>query len=236
MRGLRALQHHLAAEIFALGDVDHFLGDDPGAGPFELGEGFFPSPLWGGARGGGREMTCGRRRLRLRSRRCLRLRPTLPHKGGGSDRPQRLRRIRKTPRQMLAADVAVVDRLDGAALVFLDAAAFAHPGGAPARQAALDVDHSVGIGVGPGRIVDRHRRLAGGRIKHDLAQRHFQVGRGVGLRKDLARAGDRAGRDLRRGQIGFGEVLVHDFYSFSLTVICSTGIPSRSERRRRRSG
>ena len=39
VRGLRALQHFLAAEIFALGDVDHFLGDDAGARPFELGEG-----------------------------------------------------------------------------------------------------------------------------------------------------------------------------------------------------
>ena len=31
-----AFQHLLAAEVFAVRDVDHFLGDDPGAGEFEL--------------------------------------------------------------------------------------------------------------------------------------------------------------------------------------------------------
>ena len=50
VRRLRALQHCLAAEIFALGDVDHFLGDDARTRPFELGEGevYFPLPLVGG--------------------------------------------------------------------------------------------------------------------------------------------------------------------------------------------
>src|SRR5262249_25782807 len=37
-RGLRSVEHLFAAEIFALGDVDHFLGDDAGARPFELRE------------------------------------------------------------------------------------------------------------------------------------------------------------------------------------------------------
>ncbi len=36
--GFRALQLNLAAEIFAGGDVDHLLGDDAGAGEFELGD------------------------------------------------------------------------------------------------------------------------------------------------------------------------------------------------------
>ena len=35
-RRLGALELLLAAEIFALGDVDHLLGDDAGAGEFEL--------------------------------------------------------------------------------------------------------------------------------------------------------------------------------------------------------
>ena len=39
VRGLRALEHLLAAEILALGDVDHLLGDDAGARPFELRDG-----------------------------------------------------------------------------------------------------------------------------------------------------------------------------------------------------
>ena len=34
-RGFRAFELLLAAEIFALGDVDHLLGDDAGRGPFE---------------------------------------------------------------------------------------------------------------------------------------------------------------------------------------------------------
>ena len=35
---LGEIERHLAAEILALGDVDHFLGDDAGARPFELGD------------------------------------------------------------------------------------------------------------------------------------------------------------------------------------------------------
>ena len=35
-RGFRALELHLAAEVFAGRDVDHLLGDDAGAGEFEL--------------------------------------------------------------------------------------------------------------------------------------------------------------------------------------------------------
>ena len=46
-RFLRALQHLPAAEILALGDVDHLLGDHARARPFKLGErvgSCFPSP------------------------------------------------------------------------------------------------------------------------------------------------------------------------------------------------
>ena len=154
--GLRALQHCLAAEIFALGDVDHFLGDHAGAGPFELGDRLAGEPL------------------------------------------QRLWRIREIPREVLAGGVAVVHRLDRTALIFLHTTALLHPFAAGARQALLQIKHHVGIGVGAGRIVDRERRLAGGGIERDLAQRHFQVRRPLGRRVNLARAGDRSGCDLRR--------------------------------------
>jgi hypothetical protein len=38
------------------------------------------------------------------------------------------------------------------------------------------------VGVDAGGVVHRHRRLVRGRIEHDLADRHAQVGRGVGHR------------------------------------------------------
>ena len=195
MGGLRGLQHFFAAEIFALGDVDHFLGDDAGARPFELGEGFFPSPLWGGARGGGREVSRRRRWERLPlptphpalpRQACSRARIRATRLGGGRNGAERPGRIRKAARQMLAADVAVIDRLDRPALVLLDAAALAHPGGAGARQALFHVDLCLRVGVGAGGIVDRNRRLAGRGIKRNLAQRHFQIGRRLGRRIDLA--------------------------------------------------
>ena len=177
----------------------------------------FPSPLWGEVRGGGREVLRGRRRAHCsRLRRSIRLptpHPTLPRKGGGRRCAQRLRRVREIAREVLAGSVAVVHRLDRAALVFLDAAAFLHPFDARARQALLQIERHIGIGVGAGRIVDRERRLAGGGIEHDLAQRHFQVRRRVGRRVNLARAGDRSGGDLRRGEIGFGDMFVHWGYS-----------------------
>src|SRR6266571_1042350 len=37
-RIFRALEHALAPEVLALGDVDHLLGDYAGARPFELGQ------------------------------------------------------------------------------------------------------------------------------------------------------------------------------------------------------
>src|SRR6202034_3884289 len=110
---------------------------------------------------------------------------------------------------MLAGGVAVIDRLDRAALILFDSAALAHPVGARAGKALLDVDRGRVIGVGAGGIVDRERRLAPGGAERDLAQRHAQVWRSFGTRVDLARSGDRAGRHLRRGEIGFGDMLVH---------------------------
>ncbi len=81
---------------------------------------------------------------------------------------------------MLAGDVAVIDRLDRPPLILLDAAALAHPGGAGAGKPLLDVDGRVGIGIGPGGVVDRHRRLAGCFGEHDLAHRDAQIGVGIG--------------------------------------------------------
>src|SRR5690606_16391973 len=100
-----------------------------------------------------------------------------------------LRRVRKIAREVLAGDVAVVDRLDRAAFIFLDAAALLHPGDARALETLLDVDGDVVVGVGAGGVVDRQRRLARAFRQRDLADRHAQVGRGVGRRIDLARGG-----------------------------------------------
>ena len=80
---------------------------------------------------------------------------------------------------MRGADIAVVFRLDVAALIFLDAAALLHPGDARARQPGIDVDGDVGIGVGTGGVIDRQVRLAGAFAQHDLAQRHAHIGRFV---------------------------------------------------------
>ena len=74
---------------------------------------------------------------------------------------QRLRRVGEIAREMLAGDVAVVDRLDRPALVFLDAAALLDPFDARALEALLDVDGDIVVGIEAGRIVDRQRRLAG---------------------------------------------------------------------------
>ena len=95
---LRHVEHRLAAEIFALGDVDHFLGDDALARPFEL-----------------------RHRL-------------------AGQRAHRARRVGEIPREVLASDVAVIDRLDRAAVIFLDAAALLHPCDAAALEPLLDID------------------------------------------------------------------------------------------------
>ena len=169
MGGLRDVEHLLAAEIFALGDVDHFLGDDALARPFEL-----------------------RHRMAV-------------------EPAQRARRIGEIARQMLAGGVAVIDRLDRPAVIFLDAAALLHPCDARALETRLDVDRHIVVGIGPGRIVDPHRLLAGTFRERNLAQRHAQVRRRVGHREDFPRARDRAGGDLRRGEIGIGKWLVHRF-------------------------
>ena len=161
----------LAAEVLALGDVDHFLGDHAALRPFVLGEG-------------------------------------LAVQGA-----PRLRRVGKIARQMLAADIAVVDRLDRAPDIFLDAAALLDPFDARAGEALFHVDGHVRIAVHAGGVVDRQRRFARRRVERDLAHRHAQFRRRFRPRVDLARSGQRAGRDLGGDQIGGGDRLVHDFIS-----------------------
>ena len=43
------------------------------------------------------------------------------------------------------------------------------------RQPGVDVDGSLGIGVGTGGVVDRERRFAGRRLQRDLAHRDLQT-------------------------------------------------------------
>ena len=184
-RGLRAVELFLAAEIFALGDVDHFLGDDAGLGEFIL-----------------------RDRLSIQC-------------------PPGLRRIGEIARQVLAGDVAVVDRLDRPAFIFLDPAALLHPGDAVARKSLLHVDRHVRVGVGTRGVIDRQRWLAGRRVERNLADRYAQFGRGLGPRIDLARGGKRTRRDFRDDEIGAGDTLVH-----GITLL--DGIRSNRARRRSR--
>ena len=140
MAFLRDVEHCLPPEIFALGDVDHFLGDDALARPFELGD------------------------------------------GRVADSAHRPRCVGEIAGEMLAGDVAVVDRLDRAAVVLFDAAALLHPLNARARKALLDVDRRVGLGIDAGGVIDPHRLLAGTLRQRNLAQRHAQLGRRVGRR------------------------------------------------------
>src|SRR4051812_8398542 len=89
----------------------------------EACRGVFPSPLWGGVRGGGRSCFSAIRPPSL----------TLPHKGGGNGEVRGLNsahrtwRVGEIAREVLARNIAVVDRLDRAAIVFLNPAALAHP-------------------------------------------------------------------------------------------------------------
>ena len=205
---LRHLQHFLAAEIFALGDVDHFFGDHARAGPFQLGDGVmaFILPCRGRVGAKRRVGCCESPKTPAGKLRW----PTSPLQGEVKIRSaERLRRVGEIAREVLAGRIAVIDRLDRAAVIGLDAAAFLDPFDAGARQTLFQVERGVGVGVGAGRIVDRNRRLAGGGIERNLAQRHFQVGRSVRPRVNLARAHDRPGGDLRRGEIGFGDMFVH---------------------------
>ncbi len=66
---------------------------------------------------------------------------------------------------------------------------------AGALQALVDVDHRARVGVGPGRVVKGHRRLAGRGVHRHLAERDLQAGEQGPRLVDLARAGNLAGGD-----------------------------------------
>ena len=230
MRRRRGLVHLFAPKVLALGDVDHLLGDDAGPRPFELGQGLRLTLPWRGRVGAERRGGVNSRRPQVTPTRSHCVRSTSPLQGEVRRRSaQRLRRVREIARQVLAADIAVVDRLHRAAVILLDAAALLHPVEASARQAALDVDRRVRIGVRAGRVIDRDRRLAGGSIERDFAQRHLEVRRRVRPHVDLARAGDRAGRDLGRGKVGFGDMLVHRCTPFHSVVVPAAVICSPAD-------
>src|SRR5450759_1518784 len=110
---------------------------------------------------------------------------------------------------MLAADVAVVDRLDRAALIFLHAAARLHPFDAGARQTLFHVDRHVRVGIDAGGVVHGQRRLAARCVERDLAHRHAQLGRRIRRAIDLARSGQRSGGDLRGHEIGGCDGFIH---------------------------
>ncbi len=111
--------------------------------------------------------------------------------------PERLVAHREFRRQPLAGDEAIVLRLDQPTLVTLDIAARDDPFLPQARQAALDICLHVDVGVRPRRIVDRDRRLAGGRMHGDLAHRHAQAGMDDARFVDLARCRQFANGDGR---------------------------------------
>src|SRR5690606_27923562 len=195
-------KRRLAAQVLAVGDVDHLLGDDAGAGIFELRQRRFPSPRFNG------ESV----RVRGRNWRCdlqLPLTPALsPQAGRGRNPAERLRLVREVAGERLAGDIAVVFRLHLAAVVLLDAATLADPGLANARQALLDVDCRIRIRVWSGGIINPERRLL--RVgQRDLAEGHAQV-RMTGWAVVNLRTGiDRPGGDLRHHQLALARDLVH---------------------------
>ena len=156
--------------------------------------------------------------------------------GASPIRAHRPRRIGEIAGEMLAGDIAVVDRLDRAAVILLDAAALLAPIATRARVRPFSTSIAgVGLGIDAGGIIDPHRLLAGTLRQRDLAQRHAQIGRRVGRRINFSRAGNRAGGHRRRGEIGFGERLVHRVAPFHCSTIRS-GSCSRAIRDRRDGG
>jgi hypothetical protein len=109
--------------------------------------------------------------------------------------------------EVFAGCAAIVFRLHVAAVIFLDMAALQHPVTPRAGEAFLHVDGHRRVRVRTGRVIDRHRRLIGGRVQVDLAVRHGEIWQGMGV--DLAAGGQRPGGDLRGGEFGLVGRLVH---------------------------
>jgi len=88
----------------------------------------------------------------------------------------------------IRAQLAIVFRLDRAALVFLDIAARHDPFAAQLGQALGNVDLGGGIGVGTAGVIDPHRRFAAARLQLDFAHGDAQR-----ADVDLLRSPDRPG-------------------------------------------
>ena len=86
--------------------------------------------------------------------------------------------------------LAVIFGADFARGIFLDIAALQLPFAAQGREAGADVDRGGRIGIGAGRVIHPHRRLARGRLQIDLAHGDLAVSH-----IDLAAAPDRPGGD-----------------------------------------
>ena len=140
--------------------------------------------------------------------------PALAHSycvtGLPGERAQRLVHVREVAGEVLAGDVAVVDRLDRAAVVFLDAAALLHPFGARALQ-ARSRRRSRRRCRCRGRWCRRPAGSARWRPRCSTISRTGtrRSGAASGFAVDLARGGERPGGDLGRGEIGAGDMLVH---------------------------
>src|SRR5580692_2314001 len=104
-------------------------------------------------------------------------------------------------RKTIRGNVTIVLRLDRARLRFGKVPRF-NPGLAHWLQPRGKIDCCVALGIGPGRIVDPHRRLI--RVgERDLAKRNADVGAPVERGVDLPRANNRpSGHSPRRGELG----------------------------------
>src|SRR5258708_31647330 len=105
----------------------------------------------------------------------------------------------KIVREVLAADIAVVNGLHRTALVILDTTALANPFEARTCEPPLDVDRHGGVGIGAGRIVDGGRRVGGGSGEDHLANGDAQLPGGIGGRGEPARGRKRARGDFWGG-------------------------------------
>ena len=131
---------------------------------------------------------------------------------------------------MCRADIAVVLGFNRAAFILLDAATLFHPLDTFAREARIDVDNDVRIGVGTGCVVHRKVRLLRGFAEDNLAQRHANVLRFIRRDENLARRRQSAGGD---GGIDIGRVdlLVHGVSPVRVKS-CFSDIQKRKERSR----
>ncbi len=122
---------------------------------------------------------------------------------------QGLVRDREFAGKVFALCAAIVFGLHMAPVIFLDAATLQHPGAPVAGEALFHVDGDRRIGIGAGRVIDRHGRLIGAGVKVDLAMRHSDVRRVSGMRIDLAAGGQGAGGDFGGLELALVCGLVH---------------------------